>query len=68
VLPNLAASIASALEEGVPGTAKDIGASLPSRPLPQSASTAIATPHASRMDHDRHLATGTLRLLMAASS
>ena len=70
VLPNSLASIASAREEGVPGTASDIGASLLSRPLPSSASTAIAAAHAIRIDHDRRLEAipaGSHGLLIAAS-
>jgi len=70
VLPNLARSIASAREEGVPGTSSDIGASRSVMPAPSSVSTTIATAHAIRVDHDRHLGTapaGSRRLIIAGS-
>jgi hypothetical protein len=57
VLPNLARNIASAREEGVPGTSKDIGANRPAMPVPSNASNAIATAHAMRVDHDPRVET-----------
>src|ERR1035437_1604710 len=70
VLPNSLASIASAREEGVPGTARDIGASRFSRPPPRNASTTIAAAQAIRIDHDRRFGTapaGSRRLIIAGS-
>jgi hypothetical protein len=70
VLPNLARSIASAREEGVPGTSSDIGANRSVMPVPSNVSTAIATAHAIRVDHDPHFETaplGSRRCFITAS-
>ena len=70
MLPNLARSIASAREEGVPGTSSDIGANRWVMPEPSNVSTAITTPHAIRVDHDPRfetVPTGSRRSLITAS-
>jgi hypothetical protein len=70
VLPNFARSIASAREEGVPGTSSDIGANRSVMPEPSNVSTAIATPQAIRVDHDPRFETappGSRSSLITAS-
>lgn len=52
-MPKRAWSIASAREEGVPGTVNDIGESRPSILVPSTPNANIPITHPVRVNHDR---------------